>query len=76
MTREDTLIQEETSEKVWNAVESLPETYRELLIMRYVNELKYEEIAQILGIPMGTLKNKIFRAKQKLVETVGEHDKT
>ena len=76
VTREDTLIQEETSEKVWNAVESLPETYRELLIMRYVNELKYEEIAQILGIPMGTLKNKIFRAKQKLVETVGEHDKT
>ena len=75
LTREEELINEEIKDKVWNAVELLPEEYRELIIMRYVNGLKYDEISTILNIPMGTLKNKIFRAKKKLINLIKESEK-
>jgi RNA polymerase sigma-70 factor (ECF subfamily) len=36
--------------------------------MFYINELSHEEISKILNIPIGTIKNRIFRAKEKLKE--------
>jgi len=39
---------------------------RELFIWRYINELSYEEIAEIKNLPLGTVKNRIFQAKEKL----------
>ncbi len=44
----------------------LPWEYRELLVLRHYGELAYEEIATLKGMPLGTVKNKLFRARQLL----------
>lgn len=46
----------------------IPEHYSVILNMYYINQLSYIEIADILGLPEGTVKNRIFRAKDKLKE--------
>lgn len=48
------------------AIETLPKKYREVIIFRHKQEKSYEEIAQILGIPVGTVKARIFRARELL----------
>jgi len=75
ITKEEELIDSELKERVWSTVDLLPEEYKELIIMRYVSGLKYDEISSILNIPMGTLKNKIFRAKRKLINLIKEREK-
>ncbi|MCX6161063.1 MAG: sigma-70 family RNA polymerase sigma factor [Ignavibacteriae bacterium] len=49
-------------------VSCVPEHYSVILNMFYINELSYDEISKILKIPLGTVKNRIFRAKEKLKE--------
>lgn len=58
-----TVEQRRLAEDILEAVHSLPDIYRDILIMREVNELSYEEIAQILGISIGTVKSRISRAR-------------
>lgn len=48
------------------ALEKLPPLYREVLVLYHFEHLKYAEIAESLEIPMGTVMNRIFRARQKL----------
>lgn len=52
--------------KIEKALAKLPAAWRELFIWRYLNELSYEEIAEIKNLPLGTVKNRIFQAKEKL----------
>jgi RNA polymerase sigma-70 factor (ECF subfamily) len=47
-------------------IEELPESYRLLVALRYQQDLPYEEIASITGLPMGTVKTGLFRAKERL----------
>lgn len=56
----------EIREKIERALESVPEALRELFILRHVNEFSYEEIADIKGLPVGTVKNRVFQAKELL----------
>ncbi len=49
-------------------IESLPESYRLLVTLRFQQELSYEEIASIVSLPLGTVKTGIFRARQRLRE--------
>jgi RNA polymerase sigma-70 factor (ECF subfamily) len=56
----------ETQYHLWKMVEQIPVKYRELILLRYIQELKYEEIADITGLPVGTVKNRIFKAKEIL----------
>jgi RNA polymerase sigma-70 factor (ECF subfamily) len=55
---------------ILDAVRALPEIYRNILIMREVNELSYEEIAEILGISIGTVKSRISRARDLVRQKV------
>ena len=48
------------------AIDQLDENYRLLISLRYQNELSYEEIANILNLPLGTVKTGLFRAKDHL----------
>ena len=48
------------------AVEKLPPDYRELIQLRHFAELSYEEIASMKKLPLGTVKNKLFRARNLL----------
>ena len=44
----------------------IPAALRELFVLRHVNEFSYEEIAEIKGLPVGTVKNRVFQAKETL----------
>ena len=48
------------------ALEELPVQYRSALLLRYLDDLSYDEIANTLGQPLGTVKNSIFRARRLL----------
>ncbi|MFZ5979562.1 MAG: RNA polymerase sigma factor [Candidatus Zixiibacteriota bacterium] len=48
------------------AIDSLPEKYREVIVYRHKDDKSYEEIADLLGIPVGTVKARIFRARELL----------
>lgn len=58
----DSIIDEE----VTRAIESLPEYYREAVLLSDVHEFRYAEIAQILGVPEGTAKSRLFRGRRML----------
>jgi RNA polymerase sigma-70 factor (ECF subfamily) len=48
------------------AIDRLPDDYRELISLRHYGEMPYEEIAELKRMPLGTVKNKLFRARQAL----------
>ncbi len=53
---------------IQEAIDALPWEYRELILLRHMGELPYEEIARLKEMPLGTVKNKLFRGRQMLKE--------
>ena len=49
-------------------IERLPDQYRETLVLRELEELSYKEIAQITGVPIGTVMSRLARARQWLID--------
>jgi len=49
-----------------NYINTIPEQYSVILNLFFINEFSHEEISQLIKIPIGTVKNRIFRAKEKL----------
>ncbi len=49
--------------RIETALERIPAELRELFVLRHVSEFSYEEIAEIKGLPVGTVKNRVFQAK-------------
>lgn len=62
---DDEVIINETRLKIEEALQELPENYREILELRFLEEKSYEEISDILQKPVGTVSAMINRAKQK-----------
>ncbi|MGB9696068.1 MAG: RNA polymerase sigma factor [Ignavibacteria bacterium] len=60
-------------ELVAKYLDYLPPQYSIILTLYYINELNYEEISEILGIPMGTVKNRLFRAREKFKRLLLKH---
>lgn len=58
----------ELGEKVRKAINDLPEKYRDVLILKYLQDLDYKDISDILKIPMGTVATLVNRAKKKFKE--------
>ncbi len=63
---EEKYMRKQRSISVRGTLEKLDEKYKVLIEMRYYQELSYEEIAQELNIPLGTVKAQLFRAKELL----------
>ena len=53
-------------EDIVSAIERLPDEYRDAVVMSDLHGLKYAEIAQILGVPEGTIKSRLFRGRRLL----------
>ena len=70
-TPEDATVTQEFVGRVAECMEELNEKHREILILRNVQNLAYEEIAEILGISVGTVKSRIARARESLRERLG-----
>jgi RNA polymerase sigma-70 factor (ECF subfamily) len=65
--------QEELSKFVHEQMQNLPEIYRLILSMRYQQDLSYQEIAEVMDMPIGTVKTTIYRAKAQLKERFLSH---
>ena len=63
---EETLINEQKIKLMRSLVAKLKPRYRKLIELRYFNELSYEEIAEELELPIGTVKAQLFRARELL----------
>ena len=58
------------------AIDALPEKYRTVITLYHLQGKQYEEIAEVLGLPMGTVKTHLFRAKEQLRKLLGTAEVT
>ncbi len=65
-TPEGILLSEEIAEAVRQAIEDLPEELRTAIILREFEGLSYEEIAEAMNCPVGTVRSRIFRAREAI----------
>jgi RNA polymerase sigma factor (sigma-70 family) len=63
---EQDLVRKQKLKSIEEAIDSLPDKYREVIIYRHRDDKPYEEIADILKVPVGTVKARIFRARELL----------
>jgi RNA polymerase sigma-70 factor (ECF subfamily) len=70
-TPQDIAVTNEFQERVSAAMELLNVKHREVLVLRNVKSLSYEEIANQLGISIGTVKSRIARARESLRDRLG-----
>ncbi|MDQ3819166.1 MAG: sigma-70 family RNA polymerase sigma factor [Acidobacteriota bacterium] len=54
----------ERREEIEHVVRGLPACYRELILLRHSHDMSYDEIAEVTGLPLGTVKNRLFRARE------------
>ena len=63
---EEILVTRLEYEKLLKAMNALDSRHRSVLVLRYFNDLSYDEIAQVIGIPLGTVKSRINQALKSL----------
>ena len=69
-TPERNMLNTERSRMINDAIEALPKRYREVIVLRHKEEKSYEEIAELLHLPLGTVKARIFRAREMLNKSI------
>ncbi len=69
----DALLAEEGEARLREAVAALPPKLRAVFVLRHLDDLSYEEIAQASGLPLGTVKTYLFRARADLRAALAEY---
>jgi RNA polymerase sigma-70 factor (ECF subfamily) len=67
-TAGDTIVRRHIQE----AIDKLPKSFKEVIILRDIQELSYEEISKIIGAPLGTVKSRVNRGRTRLQELLKE----
>lgn len=70
-TPEGVTLSQELNETVQRAIEALPEDLRTAIILREFDGMSYEEIAQAMECPVGTVRSRIFRARDAIGKKIG-----
>lgn len=65
------ILKDELAGKLWLAVGQLPEAYREAVVLRYVEEMEYLDIAELTGVAVGTLRARALRGRNLLKAELG-----
>ena len=65
------LIEKTNAEHLNLAIAALPLSYREVLVLREIEDLSYQEISKLLSIPMGTVMSRLARARNLLIQRIG-----
>ena len=60
------MLKDEIAETVFRAIEDLPDDLRTAITLREIEGMSYEEIAQTMGCPIGTVRSRIFRARESI----------
>jgi RNA polymerase sigma-70 factor (ECF subfamily) len=63
---ETTLLRQHDDDTIRRLIAALPQQFREIIVLREVNELSYQEIAQVTGVPVGTVMSRLARARAML----------
>jgi RNA polymerase sigma-70 factor (ECF subfamily) len=63
---EAALVRQHDDETVRRLLENLPQPFREIVVLREINDLSYQEIAQVAGVPVGTVMSRLARARTML----------
>jgi RNA polymerase sigma-70 factor, ECF subfamily len=66
------LLQQQLLERCQVAIESLPDAEREIIVLRELQDLSYQEIAGLLGIPVGTVMSRLYTARKHLASSLTE----
>ena len=66
LTPEQESERKERRSEIESVVQTLPAAYRELIALRHSHDLSYDEIAEVTGLPLGTVKNRLFRAREAM----------
>ena len=74
-TPESILLEQAGQQQVQAALEQVPVIYREVLLLCDVEEMSYQEIADTLGVPIGTVMSRLYRARKALRVALAEQDK-
>jgi len=68
---EETVESLELQETIQAAILKLPEKYRSVIVLKYIEELSLQEIGEILDLPVGTVKTRIHRGREALRKQLG-----
>jgi RNA polymerase sigma-70 factor (ECF subfamily) len=63
---ETAVLRQSEIEEVRSMIRRLPEPFRETLVLRELEELSYKQIAEVTGVPVGTVMSRLARARQML----------
>jgi RNA polymerase sigma-70 factor (ECF subfamily) len=66
LTPEQESERKERRMEIESVVQLLQPAYRELIVLRHSHDLSYDEIAEVTGLPLGTVKNRLFRAREAM----------
>ncbi len=69
------LIQKDSRRQLHLALESLPVEFREVVVMRELEDLSYKQIAAIVGIPIGTVMSRLGRGRKQLAEILASKNR-
>lgn len=71
---EEKMMQRQTGRELGRLLDALPPHYRQMILLRFVQEYSYEEIAEKLDIPLGTVKTQIHRARERFFQLIDHSD--
>jgi RNA polymerase sigma-70 factor, ECF subfamily len=66
-------LRKELAERITQAIQSLPEQHRTILVLREVEGMSYEDLARTLEIPKGTVMSRLFHARLKMQKILSEY---
>ncbi len=71
-TPEEIVLFKADAEDVQRALAQLPTQFRELIVLREINQLNYRDIAEVTNVPIGTVMSRLSRARQLLIALLGD----
>ncbi len=71
---EEKMMQRQTGKELDRILDQMPPHYKQMIVMRFVQEYSYEEIAEHLDMPIGTVKTQIHRAREKFFQLIRNSD--
>jgi len=73
-TPDEPVLSEEWRSTLWSAVAELPDPQRQTLVLRFAEDLTYEQIAEVLGCPIGTVKSRLHHGLAALQKNLANED--
>jgi len=71
-TPEETALLKADAEEIQKALAQLPTQFREVIVLREINQMNYRDIAEITNVPIGTVMSRLSRARQLLLALLGD----